>query len=180
MKTFVVLFRGINVGGRNILPMKELASLMEGVGLKNVSTYIQSGNVAFQTASSGGSRLAAEIQDSIAERYGFRPELIILDESAIESAIAGNPFAEADAEPNKVHLMFLSSPPSDPDLDALERLRAPSEQYALKGTVFYLYAPDGIGRSKFAARIEKSLGVPGTARNWRTVRKLQEMIHAAG
>ena len=180
MKAFVGLFRGINVGGRNILPMKELVSLMEGVGAKSVSTYIQSGNVVFQAVGGEESGLAAKIQDSIEERYSFRPELVILDEIAIESAIAGNPFAEADSAPNKVHLSFLSALPSNPDLDALERIRAPSERYELKGTVFYFHAPDGIGRSKLAARIERSLGVSGTGRNWRTVRKLQEMIQAAG
>ena len=178
MRAFIALFRGINVGGKNKLPMKDLASLMEGMGLKNVSTYIQSGNVVFQAVSSKDSGLATKIKDSIVERYGFRPELIILDKTAIDKAISENPFSEADSEPNTVHLTFLSALPINPDVKALERIRKPSERFALKGQVFFLHAPDGIGRSKLAARIERSLGVSGTARNWRTVLKLQEMIQA--
>lgn len=176
LKTFVALFRGINVGGRNKLVMKDLTSLMEGMALKNVSTYIQSGNVVFQAAGSSG--LAKRIQDSVLERHGFRPEVVILDGAAIDEAISGNPFPEADSEPKSVHLTFLSALPGNPDIETLERIREPSERFALKGKVFFLHAPDGIARSKLAARIEKSLGVSGTARNWRTVLKLQEMIRA--
>ena len=178
MRAFIALFRGINVGGKNKLLMKDLASLMESKGLKNVSTYIQSGNVVFQAAGSKDSGLATRIRDSIAESHGFRPEVIILDKTAIDKAISENPFPEADSEPKNVHLMFLSALPTNPDVKALERIRKPSERFALKGQVFFLHTPEGIGRSRLAARIEKSLGVSGTARNWRTVLKLQEMIHA--
>ena len=178
MTTFIALFRGINVGGRNKLPMKDLASLMENMGLKNVKTYIQSGNVVFDSDSPGNADLAAKIEGSIEKSHGFRPGLIILSKKAIDQAISANPFPEGDAEPNTVHLTFLSAIPANPDIEALERIRAPSERFVLKGPVFYLHAPEGIGRSRLAARIEKSLGVSGTARNWRTVIKLQEMIHA--
>lgn len=176
MNTRIALFRGINVGGRNILPMKELARLLEGMGLRNVRTYIQSGNVVFETDGSEDSGLAGSIQDTVADRFGFRPELMLLEREELDRAIADNPFPEADAEPSTVHLTFLSEPPAVPDLETLEGIRAPREGFALKGQVFYLHAPDGIGRSKLATRIERALGVPGTARNWRTVRKLQEMI----
>jgi uncharacterized protein (DUF1697 family) len=178
MKTFVALFRGVNVGGKNKLPMKDLAALMENMGLQNVSTYIQSGNVVFQADDSGDSGLATKIQDAILERFGFSPELIIVDKATIEKAISENPFRAAESEPNRVHLMFLSKVPSDPDVETLERIRGPNERFVLKRKVFYLHTPDGIGRSKLAARIERSLGVSGTARNWRTVLKLQEMIGA--
>ena len=101
-----------------------------------------------------------------------------MDKIAIDRAISENPFSEADSEPKSVHLTFLSALPSNPDIKALERIRKPNERFVLKGKVFFLHAPDGIGRSKLAARIEKSLGVSGTSRNWRTVLKLQEMIQA--
>lgn len=176
MNAYVALFRGINVGGKNKLPMKELVSLMEATGLKNVRSYIQSGNVVFRVASSKGSGLAEKIQDSILERHGFRPELLLLDGAAIDRAIADNPFPEADAEPSTVHLTFLSALPKSPDIGALESLRGPNERFLLRGQVFYLHAPDGIARSKLAARIEKAVGVVGTSRNWRTVRKIEEML----
>ena len=178
MRNFLALFRGINVGGRNIVPMKELASLLEDLGLENVRTYIQSGNVVFESGDTADTGLGAALQDAIEERFGFRPELILLTGAEIEQAVADNPYPEADAAPSTVHLTFLSKEPSDPDLDALEAVRAPSERFALEGRVFYLHAPDGIGRSKLATKVERALGVPCTSRNWRTVRKLQEMMRA--
>lgn len=179
MKTFVALFRGINVGGRNPLPMKDLAPLLENSGLENVRTYIQSGNVAFQADPSRVSTLATEIRNAVEESFGFRPEILLLDERELQAAITGNPYLEADSAPSTVHLTFLAALPDDPDLESLERLRAPTERFELAGRVFYLHAPDGIGRSKLAARIEKALGVPGTSRNWRTVQKLEQMISEA-
>jgi uncharacterized protein (DUF1697 family) len=82
---------------------------------------------------------------------------------------------EAEAEPKTLHLYFLASVPKKPDLAALERVKRDSEQFALTGMVFYLHAPDGIGRSKLAERVERSIGVAVTARNWRTVSKIVAM-----
>lgn len=178
MQAFVALLRGINVGGRNKLPMKDLVALIEGMSLENVRAYIQSGNVVFQAPEKRDPALAIKIGDAIVARCGFRPELIILDKTSVDTAISENPFSEAYADPTSVHLTFLSAPPVEPDLDALEQVRKPSERFSLKEQVFYLHAPDGIGRSKLAARIERSLGVSGTSRNWRTVLKLQEMMQA--
>ena len=179
MKALIALFRGINVVGRNRIRMTELAALMVEIGLENVRTYIQSGNVVFRAAESKVSRLGTRIPDAVEGRFGFRPKLILLNETALDAAIARNPFPEADSAPSTVHLTFLSGPPTAPDLESLERLRAPSEQFELEGQVFFLHAPDGIGRSKLAARIERSLGVSGTSRNWRTVRKLEQMLKDA-
>jgi uncharacterized protein (DUF1697 family) len=178
-KTFVALFRGINVGGKNTLPAKDLVTLMKGMGLEEIRTYIQSGNVVFQSAAKRLSNITHEIRDAIDERFGFRPKVIVLDAAGLHEAIAANPFSEANSEPRTVHLTFLSALPEDPDLESLERLRAPRERFELTGGVFYLHAPDGIGRSKLAARLEKELGVPGTSRNWRTVLRLEEMIGEA-
>lgn len=180
MKTFLGLFRGINVGGKNKLLMKDLVALMEDAGLENVGTYIQSGNVVFQSDESDAAGLAAKIQAAIQVRHGLNPELILLDQAQVDRAIAENPFPEADAEPKSVHLSFLSAPPGNPDLEVLEEIRRPTERFALKGRVFYLHAPEGIGRSKLAARVERAMGVSATGRNWRTVLKLQEMIEACG
>ena len=175
METLIALFRGINVGGRNILPMQELKSVLESHGLEEVSTYIQSGNVVFRAGESKDS-LAESIRDTLDARFGFRPELMLLTQAELDEAISGNPFPEGDAEPKTVHLTFLAEIPSDPALDALEAVRTPSERFALCGQVFYLHAPGGIGRSKLAAKVERALGVPCTSRNWRTVKKLQEMV----
>jgi uncharacterized protein (DUF1697 family) len=178
LSTKLALFRGINVGGRNKLPMKDLAGLLAGLGLEDVHTYLQSGNVVFECVDPKDSGLAPRIQEAIRAAHGFSPEVFILDRDALAEAVAGNPFPEADSDPRSVHLTFLSAVPTDPDLRTLEAIRSPSERFRLQGRVFYLHAPQGIGKSKLAARLEGALGVAGTSRNWRTVVRLREMVGA--
>jgi uncharacterized protein (DUF1697 family) len=90
--------------------------------------------------------------------------------------MASNPFPQAEERPSALHLFFLSEPSSNPDFELLNTLKAGSESFVLTEDVFYLHAPDGIGRSKLAARVERLLGVDVTARNWRTVSKVAEMV----
>jgi len=175
LKTFIALFRGINVVGRNKLPMEQLVSILESLGLKDVETYIQSGNAVFRSKASDATRLATKVSAAIEEARGFRPAVMLLEPRELQMAIEANPFREGEAEPNKLHLYFLGSAPKQPDLAALQDLASARERFALKDRVFYLHAPDGIGRSKLAARVEKSLGVAATARNWRTVTRVAEM-----
>lgn len=175
MKTYIALLRGINVGGRNSLPMKALRTLLEDLGARNVQTYIQSGNVVLQHQTEDIARLAADIRDAIHRQYGFDPHVLLLKRPDLAQAVAGNPFPQADQHPTSLHLYFLSDVPPDPDWPKLENAKKDSEEYELVGRVFYLYAPDGIGRSKLAERVEKALGVSATARNWRTVTKVMAM-----
>lgn len=172
MKTYIALFRGINVGGNNILPMKDLATLLKGLGGQNVKTYIQSGNAVFQHQAGDAAGLAARISGAIKASYGFDPQVLLLDSAGMEQALAANPFPQAEADPKTLHLYFLAAAPQNPDLSTLNSLRQDNEQFRLIDTVFYLYAPNGIGRSRLAARAEKALGVAATARNWRTVCKI--------
>jgi uncharacterized protein (DUF1697 family) len=176
MKTYIALFRGINVGGRNSLPMKVLVSLLEALGARSVKTYIQSGNAVFQHAEKDPLRLAHRISAEIERRCGFEPHVLLWGAEQMEKAIAENPFPEAESEPKSLHLGFLASAPAAPDLKALESLKKGSERFLLKDNVFYLHAPEGVGRSKLAANAEKLLGVAMTDRNWRTVCKINEML----
>jgi uncharacterized protein (DUF1697 family) len=175
MKTYIALFRGINVGGNNMLPMKELTAVLEKLGADSVKTYIQSGNAVFQHQTASASQLSSRIGTAIKENHGFEPQVFLLDLGEMEQVIASNPFPEAESEPKTLHLYFLASEPRNPDLKALDSLKQDNEQFKLTDKVFYLYAPDGIGRSKLAARVEKALGVAVTARNWRTVCKILEL-----
>ena len=176
MNTYIALFRGINVGGNNILSMLELVAVLEELGLSNIKTYIQSGNVVFQSEEINHEELSQEIGSAIKKRSGFVAQVFILDVNEFKSAIASNPFTGIEAEPNTLHFFFLSSLPEHPDLKAVERVKKDSEQFRLIDKVFYLYAPEGIGRSKLAMNVEKILGVAVTARNWRTVSKLMAMM----
>jgi len=169
------LLRGINVGGRNILPMKDLADLLDGLGCDNVATYIQSGNVVFQHEAGDSSVLERQISDEVLSRFGFEPQVLIISVRDFEAAVATNPYLVTEQDAKTVHLFFLSDCPTDPDFDKLNSLKGSSERFKLIDRVFYLHAPDGIGRSKLASSVEKLLGVPATARNWRTVLKLLDM-----
>ena len=178
MNTYIALFRGINIGGKNLLPMQELVVLLEDLGARNTRTYIQSGNAVFQSAEKDVSHLARQLTAAIKQRHGFAPDVLILGLDAIDRAIAENPFPEAEEDPGSLHLVFLLAPPEHPDLKKLDSLKAESERFHLRDRVFYLHAPEGVGRSRLAANIEKLLGVPATARNWRTVCKIREMASA--
>jgi len=180
MTTYIALFRGINVGGKNKLPMKDLVATLENIRCQDVATYIQSGNAVFRSEEEDVSLLAETIEAAIKDRHGFEPRVLLLASEEMERAMRSNPFPEAESEPKTLHLYFLAAPPERPDLDALEGIKGDRERFVLGDGVFYLHAPDGIGRSKLAANIEKVLGVPTTARNWRTVRKVMEMAQQHG
>jgi uncharacterized protein (DUF1697 family) len=178
MKTYIALFRGINVGGNNMLPMKALKELLENEACSDVRTYIQSGNVIFRCAMIDISRLEKRLTAAVSKSYGFEPRVLVLTQGEIETAAQGNPFPDAVEDPKRLHLFFLAETPKKPDLKALEALKTKSERFALNGKVLYLHTPDGFGTSKLAAKAERFLGVEATARNWRTVNTLIEMAKA--
>ncbi len=176
MTTLIALLRGINMGGHHKLPMDELSSLLTEMGLRDIRTYIQSGNVVFRSEAKNNAALAAKISAAIEAQHGFAPQVLLLDAEELRKAMANNPYPEAEAVPTSLHLLFLAEVPRHGDLKGLEALKTASERFALKGKVFYLHAPDGVGRSKLAARAEKLLGVTASGRNWNTVCKLAEMV----
>lgn len=155
--------------------MKELVAALEGMGARKVRTYIQSGNAIFQSAEGNSARLSRKLAAEIMKRRGFEPHVLILSLEALEKAIAENPFPDAVGDPGSLHLGFLISTPENPDVEKLSSLKKESERFHLTDGVFYLHAPDGLGRSKLAASTEKLLGAPMTNRNWRTVCKVMEM-----
>ncbi|HEY6046578.1 MAG TPA: DUF1697 domain-containing protein [Pyrinomonadaceae bacterium] len=170
MKICFALLRGINVGGKNLLPMKELVAVLGGLGAQQVKTYIQSGNAVFAWKGKDASKLANQIRAEIKQGRGFDPHVMVLELEEFERVIQQNPFpAEAETDPKALHAGFLATAPKTPDLKTLESLKSGGERFRLIGRVFYLHAPEGVGRSKLAARTERLLGVPMTDRNWRTV-----------
>ena len=180
MKQYIALFRGINIGSTRSLPMRELVELLAGLGLQNIKTYIQSGNVIFETGDPDASQLARRISLAVHERRGFAPEVLLLEAADLENAVSSNPFPEAEPFPKTLHVFFLAAAPPDPDLKKLESIRLGSERFMLKGKLFYLHTPDGLGRSKLAAGIEKALGVPATGRNWQTVCQVLALAQPSG
>lgn len=172
MNTWIALLRGINVVGRRKLLMRDLAAILERGGFSSVRTYIQSGNVVFQSARGSARTLATEIGDLLLKSSGFRPHVIVLSVAELAAAVSANPFPQADADHKSLHLFFLSARPLRPDLEALTRLKRGREGFALEGKVFYLYTPHGFAQSDLHDKIERCLGVPATGRNWRTANQL--------
>lgn len=157
------------------MPTKDFASLLETLGFGNIKTYLQTGNAVLEADDADSSKLAGKIKDAINRDIGFAPEVILLSRDEFEKAIKSNPYPEAESDPKSLHLTFLSTAPKSPDLNVMEKWLKDSERFTLKGRVFYFHAPEGVGRSKSFSKIEKSLGVPGTTRNWRTVSALSAL-----
>lgn len=177
MNSYIALFRGINVGGKNILPMKDIAAILEAKGCVEIQTYIQSGNVVFRANKDIEKNGTVEIGREIFARKGFEPKILLLSSKQLQAAIQNNPFPTAIG--NALHFFFLESEPLQPNLAHLSSLKTESEEFKLCKDVLYLYTPDGLGRSKLAVAVEKAVGVPATARNWNTVSKLMSMTEGA-
>jgi uncharacterized protein (DUF1697 family) len=180
MGTWIALLRGINVLGRKVVPMTALSAALERDGLQRVRTYIQSGNVVFQSSRGTPDTLARRIGKIVLDHHGFQPEVLVLSDRDLMRAAAGNPFPEAETSPKALHLFFLATAPRTPDLESLSRLKNGQEAFELRGKVFYLHTPDGFADSKVRTRVERFIGVDATARNWRTVSKLIEISRNAG
>ena len=175
MTTCILFFRAINVGGHNKLAMNELVALFDKLGIHGAVTYKQSGNVAVRCTRQQAANLGRRISSAVQESLGFEPWVLAFRVQDLEHAVAANPFRDATRDPKSLHLWFLAKEPAEPDLEALEKLKSASERFKLDKKVFYLHTPDGFGTSRVAERVEKSLGVEGTARNWRTVTSVLEM-----
>jgi uncharacterized protein (DUF1697 family) len=174
-RIWIALLRGINVGGRNKLPMQRLAETLRQRGLRRVATYLQSGNVVFQGPRIEPAPLADEIGNAILAEFGFRPPLLLITRQALLEIRNRCPFPPDD---KTVHCFFLFTPASAPDIDGLNAVTASRERWVLQANILYLHAPDGFGRSKLAASVERRLGVPTTARNWRTLTHLCQLANA--
>tara|TARA_B110000467_G_C18270431_1_gene451983 strand:+ start:395 stop:943 length:549 start_codon:yes stop_codon:yes gene_type:complete len=180
METYIALLRGINVGGKNMLPMKILLELLsdssthishDSSRLENIKTYLQTGNIIYQSLSSP-ELIKGTLSVLIEDNFGFKPEIIILSVAEFDLAIKNNPYQ------NKVGnscLFFFCKEAPTLDSELLNKLIATSENYQLKDKVFYLHAPDGVGKSKLVKKIEVCLGVKATARNLNTVNKIAQL-----
>jgi uncharacterized protein (DUF1697 family) len=174
MATWIALLRGIG-GGIRSLEMKKLVGALEGIGLKDVRTYIATGNVVF-TSPKTATQLARAIEACIEKKFGFHSKTFVLSPKELMKAAANNPFPQANENHKSLHLFFLSTAAKAPDFAAMNAVKKASEDFALQGKVFYFYAPEGFGTSKLGARVIRLLGVEdATARNWRTIGKLIEL-----
>jgi uncharacterized protein (DUF1697 family) len=177
MTVIISMLRGINVGGHNRIKMEPLRALYESLGLRDVETYVQSGNVVFRTKEPNVDALPKRIEDAIERSFGFRPTVIVRTTSGLREAIAKNPFAgRPGIEPGKLLVTFLSSHPLPEHRDKVLAIKADPEELRIDGRELYIYYPNGMGRPKAPwTSIEKALKTSGTGRNWNTVTKLLEI-----
>ncbi|MFI9154024.1 DUF1697 domain-containing protein [Streptomyces sp. NPDC053367] len=178
MTTYAALLRGINVGGSRKVPMAELRTLMEGLGYDGVRTYLQSGQAVFSSGHGDEDSLAAELAGAIEKRFGFAVDVIVRDHAYL-AAVAGDcPFPAAELEPKQLHVTYFSVPVTEDRFAELDRDAYLPEEFRLGDRCLYLYAPDGLGRSRLAgdlARPRLTKGLIATSRNWNTVVKLVEL-----
>lgn len=172
---YAVLLRGINVGGKNKLPMKNLAELFAAVGCRSVETYIQSGNVVFDASSSVARQAPQAIGEAIEQRFGYRVPLILRSGRELAQVVAENPFLRQGVAEKELHVYFLADRPAEAELDAK---RSAPDEFILCGREIYLRLPNGMGRSKLTnAYFDSKLKTVSTGRNWATVLRLAAMTN---
>jgi uncharacterized protein (DUF1697 family) len=179
--THLALLRGINVGGKNKLPMNVLVDLFLESGCKDVQTYIQSGNVTFTASKSALVRVADQVTARIAERFGYRTPVILRTLEQLRDVTLHNPFLDKGAAPEALHVMFLAGAPASPIVEKLDPDRSPLDAFHVRGQEIYLHLPNGVANSKLTnAYFDSRLATTSTSRNWRTVTKLLELMERGG
>jgi uncharacterized protein (DUF1697 family) len=175
---FVALLRGINVGGHNKLPMKELVAIFERAGCVDVRHYIQSGNVVFAAKQDIGRRIASLVAKDIAREHGFEAPVVVRTAAEIRAIATSNPFllARGGVDPKALHVMFLADEPSRDRASTLDPDRSRPDAFVLRGREVYLSLPNGAGRTKLTnAYFDSALRTTSTGRNWNTVLELARM-----
>ncbi|HYG17208.1 MAG TPA: DUF1697 domain-containing protein [Bacteroidia bacterium] len=182
MPAYITILRGINVSGHNIIPMKELKALMEGLGFENISTYIQSGNVVFNSPEKNEGKLITKIQDAIAGKFGFKVPVVIRTDKAFKAALDNNPFLkEKDIDAEKLHITFLADRPAEENIEKTNTYNYDPDRFIISGREVYVYCPNGYGNTKINNTFfENKLKVTATTRNIKTVKELVKMTEDAG
>lgn len=180
MARYIALLRGINVGGNKLVSMAALRTLCEELGYTNVQTYIQSGNLLFDCADKTGAAVEKKLEPAIAARFGFSVDTMVRSAKEWPGLLRGNPFAaECAKEPNLVVMSLSKQPPKKDAAKALRERAQGGERIEIADDVIWMHYPAGIGRSKLTpALVDRLVGSPVTARNYRTVQKLTELLAA--
>jgi uncharacterized protein (DUF1697 family) len=174
MKRYVALLRGINVSGKNIMSMKELSGLFVELGMKNVTTYIQSGNVVFDSENDDSSDISKKLETAISKVFGYEISVIIRSKQELREIIKKNPFASEDEK--MLYTTFLKEIPDKELLSELQGKNINNDEIRIIDKNAYLLIRSGYGNTKLSnAFIEKKLRVVSTTRNINTVKKLIEI-----
>ena len=176
MDSWIAILRGINVSGVKKVPMAELRGLLAEAGLVNLKTYIQSGNLVFNSHQEQG-KIKLLIEEAIQNHFGFKVPTQVISENDFNSIVSNCPASYKDT--NKLYVTFLSSPPKPDLVDSIPDSSNPKEMFQVSPRAVYVYCPDGYGKTKINnVFFESKLKVIATTRNWKTCQKLLEMVES--
>lgn len=179
MSRLAALLRGVNVGGKHVLPMAELRALLEQLGCRDVETLLQSGNAVFAADARAARGLGERLERALVRRFGFEVPVVLRSAADLARVLARNPFLADGAPEDALHVAFLRERPARARAAALDPGRSPGDAFALVGSELYLHLPNGVARTRLtSAWLDASLGTVATVRNWRTATKLARL--AAG
>ena len=177
MTIFITMLRGINVSGQKKIKMEDLKKHYESLNFDQVQTYIQSGNVIFNTTLQDTSEIVNRIKNKINQEFGFEVTVIVRTPEELKDVVDNNPYSERDL--SKVLVTLLSDDQYDYSIDELLKAKTDQEEFTIMGKEIYLFLPHGSGRTKLTNNFfEKKLGVKATTRNWRTVNKILEIAQS--
>jgi len=174
MTTWIVLLRGVNVGGHRKVPMADLRRLLDAAGYGRVRTYIQSGNVVLDAEIEHDDQLARELAAAIEAEFGFDVAVTVRTREEWADLLATDPFAGAG--PADRHVVFLPEPPDASAYAEVDPAAYAPDRFAVIGRELHLFLPDGMGRSRLPAVLDRATGRAGTSRNWRSVMALGELV----
>jgi uncharacterized protein (DUF1697 family) len=172
MKTYIILFRG--VGGATLLPVQPLKAALIEDGFEQVATYINTGNVVL-ISDATPKQIAQRVAAIALEKFAFSKAIMVVSKAQWKKLIANNPFPERALEGDKLHAFVMEKKPEGEAVESLERKATGPEQFEIVGKVLYYYPPQGASQSKLHGKIESTLKVTTTARNWNTVLKLEQL-----
>lgn len=173
MPGWVALLRAVNVGGRNRVPMAELRALLEGLGHEDVVTYIASGNVVFRSDTTKRAELAGQIERAIESEFGVSTVAILRSFAEMRKLVRAHPFGP---DTSKSYVTLLAAKPKAADVKRLAALDVGPDRVEVVGSDVFILYPNGLQAATVSGPLlEKTLGLPGTNRNWRTVAKLAEL-----
>ena len=177
MASHVALLRGINVGGRNKVPMADLREVVTSLGHTGVSTYIQSGNVLFSADTAAVAKLPAVVGKKIVTRFGFEVPIVVRSQRELAAVARAHPFGGDGVDVSILAVMFLGDKPSAKQIATLDPARSPRDQFVVRGREIFVHCPTGFAKTKLTnAWFDSRLATVSTARNWRTVLKLDELL----
>jgi uncharacterized protein (DUF1697 family) len=182
MTTWIALLRGINVSGQRMIKMDALKSLFESLHLKNVRTYLQSGNVVFDCPEKEAEGLGKRIEAKIRHDLGFEVPVILRSSVAIRNTLRDNPFlTERKEDTAHLYVIFLAEEPAAGGFEKLAGITSQEDEFIPAGKEIYLFCPGGYGNTKFSnGFFEGKLKMTATTRNWKTVTALAAMVLPAG